>query len=362
MRVPFRLLDVFAEAPFAGNQLCVVSETPDGLDGETMQTLAHEIGFSETTFVTAVRDGVYDVRIFTADDEIAFAGHPTLGTAFALVEAGLVTSPVVQTSAAGDVTVEVDLAANQATMRQLPPVFGPEVADRDAVANAAGLKASDLVDGLPVVSASTGLAHLMVPVKDEATLRRAERDDRGCGEVCAAADAESLYLFAVRGPGDVMARMFDRGISDRRGPCHGFGRGSTGRLPVGTLARGHAWEGDGGAGRDGAPTELPPRRGRSRCRLLGDLGCRRRADRGRRRVRGLSVRPRDRTSATARRSSSTDPGRLGRRGGRSCTGLTATGLSYETSPFEKMAVESPAGATTHRAKPSAPPVFVMLNR
>ena len=296
MRVPFRLLDVFAEAPFAGNQLCVVSETPDGLDGETMQTLAHEIGFSETTFVTAVRDGGYDVRIFTPDDEIAFAGHPTLGTAFALVEAGLVTSPVVQTSTAGDVPVEVDLAANQATMRQLPPVFGPEVTDRDAVANAAGLQASDLVDGLPVVSASTGLAHLMVPVKDEATLRRAERDDRGCGEVCAATDAESLYLFAVRGDWRRDGAHVRPGDHDRGGPCHGFGRGSTGRLPVGTLTRGHAGEGDGGAGRDGAPTELPPRRGRSRCRLLGDLGGRRRADRGRRRVRGLSVRPRDRTS------------------------------------------------------------------
>ena len=120
MRIPFRLLDVFAETPFAGNQLCVVSETPEGLDGETMQTLAHEIGFSETTFVTAIRDGGYDVRIFTPDDEIAFAGHPTLGTAFALVEAGMVTSPVVQTSTAGDVTVEVDLPTNQATMRQLP--------------------------------------------------------------------------------------------------------------------------------------------------------------------------------------------------------------------------------------------------
>ena len=155
----------------------------------------------------------------------------------------MVTSPVVQTSTAGDVTVEVDLPTNQATMRQLPPVFGPEVTDRDAVANAAGLQASDLVDGLPVVSASTGLAHLMVPVKDEATLRRAERDDRGCGEVCAATNAESLYLFAVRGDGDVMARMFDRGIDDRGGPRHGFGRGSTGRLPVGTRTRGHAGEG-----------------------------------------------------------------------------------------------------------------------
>ena len=198
MRVPFRLLDVFAEASFAGNQLCVVSETPDGLDGETMQTLAHEIGFSETTFVTAIRDGGYDVRIFTPEDEIGFAGHPTLGTAFALVEAGLVTSPLVQTSTAGDVPV-------------------------DAV-----LQAADLVDGLPIVSASTGLAHLMVPVKDEATLRRAERDDRGCGDVCAATDAESLYLFAVRGPGDVMARMFDRGITIGEDPATGSGAGPLG--------------------------------------------------------------------------------------------------------------------------------------
>ena len=203
-----------------------------------MQTLAHEIGFSETTFVTAIRDGGYDVRIFTPEDEIAFAGHPTLGTAFALVEAGLVTSPLVQTSTAGDVPVEVDLETNQATMRQLPPVFGPEVTDRDAVANAAGLQAADLVDGLPVVSASTGLAHLMVPVKDEATLRRAERDDRGCGEVCAATDAESLYLFAVRGDGDVMARMFDRGITIGEDPATGSGAG-----PLGAYLSEHALAG-----------------------------------------------------------------------------------------------------------------------
>ena len=295
MRVPFRLLDVFAEAPFAGNQLCVVSETPEGLDGGDDA----DPGARDRVLRDDVRDRDPRRRLRRSDlhagREITFAGHPTLGTAFALVEAGMVTSPVVQTSTAGDVTVEVDLATNQATMRQLPPVFGPEVTDRDAVANAAGLQASDLVDGLPVVSASTGLAHLMVPVKDEATLRRAERDDRGCGEVCAATDAESLYLFAVRGDGDVMARMFDRGITIGEDPATGSARGSTRRLPVGTRARGHAGEGDGGAGRDGAPTELPPCRGRSRRRLLGDLGGRRRADRGRRRVRGLSVRPRDRT-------------------------------------------------------------------
>ena len=76
MRVPFRLLDVFADVPFSGNQLCVVPDVPDGVDADTMLTLAREIAFSETTFVTAVRDDGYDVRIFTPDGELPFAGHP----------------------------------------------------------------------------------------------------------------------------------------------------------------------------------------------------------------------------------------------------------------------------------------------
>ncbi len=146
MRVPFRLLDVFAEELFAGNQLCVVLKSPDGLDTKDMQILAREIGFSETTFVTSVRADGYDVRIFTPDDELPFAGHPTLGTAFTLVAEGLVGPSLVQTSAAGEVPVEVDLAAGRATMRQLPPVFGQEVVDRALVASGAGLEAADLVE------------------------------------------------------------------------------------------------------------------------------------------------------------------------------------------------------------------------
>ncbi len=94
-------------------------------------TLAREIAFSETTFVTGVRDGGYDVRIFTPDAELPFAGHPTLGTAFTLASEGRVGPHVVQTSAAGDVPVEVDLAAGSAWMEQLPPSFGDEIDDRE---------------------------------------------------------------------------------------------------------------------------------------------------------------------------------------------------------------------------------------
>jgi len=228
MRVGFRLLDVFADVPFSGNQLCVVPDVPDGVDADTMLTLAREISFSETTFVTAVRDDGYDVRIFTPDGELPFAGHPTIGTAFLLVSEGRVPTTLVQTSAAGDVPVQVDLAGATATMLQLPPEFGEPIEDRTAVAAGAGLAPRDLVADLPVVAVSTGIPHVMVPLRDEATLRRAQRDATACHAICESADAESLYLFAVRGQGDVMARMFDRYTAIGEDPATGSAAGPLG--------------------------------------------------------------------------------------------------------------------------------------
>jgi trans-2,3-dihydro-3-hydroxyanthranilate isomerase len=228
MRVPFRLLDVFADEPFSGNQLCVVPEVPEGLDADTMLTIAREIAFSETTFVTAVGDDGYDVRIFTPDGELPFAGHPTIGTAFLLVSEGRVPATLVQTSAAGDVPVQVDLAGARATMLQLPPEFGEPIEDRAAVAAGAGLEPRDLIADLPVVPVSTGIPHVMVPVRDEATLRRAQRDATACHTICEAAEAESLYLFAVCGDGDVMARMFDRYVAIGEDPATGSAAGPLG--------------------------------------------------------------------------------------------------------------------------------------
>jgi trans-2,3-dihydro-3-hydroxyanthranilate isomerase len=229
VEIAFRLVDVFTDVPFAGNQLCVVPDVPAGVSTETMQTLAREIGFSETTFVTAIRSAGYDVRIFTPVSELPFAGHPTLGTAFVLVSEGRVEPRVTQTCIAGEVPVVIELEARRGSMRQLPPVFGTNVDDRGAVAEAAGLAASDLVPELPIVPISTGIPHLMVPVRDEATLRRAWRNDAACADVCRRADeAESLYLFTVRGPGDVMARMFDRSPEIGEDPGTGSAAGPLG--------------------------------------------------------------------------------------------------------------------------------------
>lgn len=228
MEVSFRLVDVFTEVPFAGNQLCVVPDTPEGLDSDAMQTLAQEIGFSETTFVTESRGDGYRMRIFTPAQELPFAGHPTLGTAFTLVSEGRVNSSCLQTTEAGDVPVVVDTRTGFAWMTQLPPVFNEEFADGELLARAAGLDPNDLHPDLPAQVVSTGLGPLLVPIRNEGALRRAERDQRACREAVELAGGECLYLFAVRGDGDVMARMFDPFSGIGEDPATGSAAGPLG--------------------------------------------------------------------------------------------------------------------------------------
>jgi trans-2,3-dihydro-3-hydroxyanthranilate isomerase len=228
MHVEFRLVDVFTEVPFAGNQLCVVPETPDGLDTDAMQALAREIAFSETTFVTETGPATYRMRIFTPAGELPFAGHPTLGTAFTLVSEGRVVTPVIQSTTAGDVPVEIDLGARFGWMRQLSPEFGPEFGDGALVAEAAGLSIDDLHPDLPMQVVSTGLGPLLVPLRDDDALRRAVRNGAACVEAARRSGGECLYLFAVRGDGDVRARMFDTALSIVEDPATGSAAGPLG--------------------------------------------------------------------------------------------------------------------------------------
>ena len=204
--ISFRIVDVFTPRPLAGNQLCVVPEPAD-IDQATMQAIAKEFGFSETTFVTEAGGDRYAMRIFTPGKELPFAGHPTLGTAFVMVSERRVTSPAIQSVAAGEIPVEVDAGSNWAWMRQLPPVFGPEFTDRGLIARAIGLTVDDLHPDLPVRTVSTGLPPTIVPVRDLQALRRA-RNTEAVGEAVAASDAEELYLFALTDDG-VTARMFE---------------------------------------------------------------------------------------------------------------------------------------------------------
>ena len=113
-------------------------------------------------------------------------------------------------------------------MVQLPPRFGTELADRAAVAAAAGLETADITEGLPIVPGSVGIWHVMVPIVSDDALRRAVRDQRGCHDLLTRIDAEALYLFAIRGPGDLRARMFDRDAEIGEDPATGSAAGPLG--------------------------------------------------------------------------------------------------------------------------------------
>jgi trans-2,3-dihydro-3-hydroxyanthranilate isomerase len=177
-------LDVFTSRPLTGNGLAVVHHA-DGIDDATMLAFARETKLSETTFVqTATEPGAdYRNRIWTVVSELPFAGHPSLGTAVAVAHARAEREAhYVELSSSG---------VARASMLQEPAAFGDEV-DRDRVFRALGLEASDAHPELPPQVVSTGLAHLMIPAREESVLNRARPDNelldallRELGVICA---------------------------------------------------------------------------------------------------------------------------------------------------------------------------------
>jgi PhzF family phenazine biosynthesis protein len=129
--------------------------------------------------------------------------------------------------AAGEFPVEVDLDRGFATMRQLPPTFGPEIADLDGVAGGGGLTPADLHPDLPPQLVSTGLPHLLVPVRDEATLRRATRNDDALRALWKRYGPDCIYLFALTEEG-ATARLFDAGLGIGEDPATGSAAGPVG--------------------------------------------------------------------------------------------------------------------------------------
>lgn len=228
MRIEFRLVDVFTERPLSGNQLCVI---PDGagMPDELMQGLAREIGFSETTFVTEAAADRYAMRIFTPGAEIPFAGHPSLGTAFVLASEGRIDGHAVQSVAAGEFSLDVDLEASKAWMDLGMPKLGPGAPDLRAVAEAAGLAETDLDPGLPPQVVSAGLPHLMVSLAEPDLLGRARPDPERLRELLGGLGADGYYLFFFDPDSNhVSARMFGPGLSLLEDPATGSAAGPLG--------------------------------------------------------------------------------------------------------------------------------------
>lgn len=235
-------LDVFTDRPLEGNQLAVFPE-PGNLDAETMQAVTREMNFSECTFVLpAERGGDVRMRIFTPGEELPMAGHPTIGTTFALAVEGAITpqrSDFVFELGVGPTPVALEWAGHTlsfAWMTQPLPEFGGLVTDRRALAAAVGLEEADLPAHLPAQVISCGVPFLFVPIASRAAVDSVSIDKRALARCCADAGIEELPTFFFTTDGQaaeeaaqtVYSRMLAPGFGIVEDPATGGASGPLG--------------------------------------------------------------------------------------------------------------------------------------
>ncbi len=180
----FLTADVFTSVPFSGNQLAIVFGA-EGLPSDTLQAITREFNYAETTFVFAPDDPSHTrrVRIFTPELEVPFAGHPTIGTAHALVASGEVHASsdevtIVLGENVGPVPVRVRLAGGVPVHAQLTTAQLPETREAPLsvaqLAEVLSLSESDFVGGAHApAGVSCGLPFLVVPLQSVDAVRRA---------------------------------------------------------------------------------------------------------------------------------------------------------------------------------------------
>lgn len=204
---PFKQVDVFSSVPFMGNPLAVVLGA-DGLDGAQMQAIARWTGLSETTFVLAPRDPAadYRVRIFSPEMEFPFAGHPTLGTAHALLDAGMRPKGARIVQECGVGLVQLERQAGGVLAFQAPPCSARPL---DA-ALLPLLQAA--LDGAPAAAGSIvemGIRWLCVPLASAAACLAVRADSVALAALLAASRADGLALYGAHpagGPADYEVR------------------------------------------------------------------------------------------------------------------------------------------------------------
>jgi len=233
--------DVFTDRLFGGNQLAVILDGR-GLSTETMQAIAKEMNFSETTFVLPPEKPATDVRmrIFTPGSEMPMAGHPTIGSTFALARAGVIEPKrerFVFGLNVGPVTVALTWKGDElsfAWMSQARPIFGEPIADKAAAAAALSLSPAAVAGtGHPVQEVSCGVPFLFVPLATRSAVDNASINPGQLAALIQSAKsrANGVFLFSTQPGSDratAYSRMFapDLGISED--PATGIASGPLG--------------------------------------------------------------------------------------------------------------------------------------
>jgi trans-2,3-dihydro-3-hydroxyanthranilate isomerase len=228
--------DVFTDAPLAGNQLAVFTETA-GLTAAQMQAMTRETKFSECTFVQPPELAGTDVRlrIFGPANEMQFAGHPVIGSTFALADDGVIAVGRKEFTfglGIGPTLVELEWQGDRlqfAWMTQQKPVYGPTFPTPAALAAGLGLEASALRPGALPQEVSCGSAFMFVPLVSRAAVDQAVVDIRAVTAAFEAAKLtrRGLFIFSTE-PGSDGATCYSRMMGANEDPATGSASGPLG--------------------------------------------------------------------------------------------------------------------------------------
>jgi trans-2,3-dihydro-3-hydroxyanthranilate isomerase len=229
VNLPFYLVDVFAQSKYAGNQLAVIADAGHLSDLE-MLAIAQEMNYSETTFIRdrEPRNGGYDVRIFTPQKELPFAGHPTLGTAYVLhqeiIESS--TDKIILNLKAGQISVEIQ-ESGLLWMRQNTPIFCQRY-PAESLAEILNLDCDDIDLRFPIQDVSTGVPFTIVPLKTHESLKKARANREKYFAFVEKTQAQAILIFCPETyspENDLSVRVFAEALGIPEDPATGSANG-----------------------------------------------------------------------------------------------------------------------------------------
>lgn len=236
-RYPFYQVDAFTEKPLEGNPCAIILDADD-MKSETMQQIALENNLSETSFVLRSEKANFRARYFTPAEEIPLAGHPTIATIHLLLEVGKIQLREKKTAVslelkAGVIQVEIEAKDSQhvlITMSQLKPKF-LSTYSAEEIASSFSLQPEDILTDSPVQTVSTGTPQLMIPLRNQESLRKALINNSAYTALRERADFFSAHLFCLQGftkEGRTSARHFGTPPDTFEDPFTGSATGGMG--------------------------------------------------------------------------------------------------------------------------------------
>jgi trans-2,3-dihydro-3-hydroxyanthranilate isomerase len=237
MNYPFYIVDVFAVDQYTGNQLAVFTNA-EQLSDHKMQEIAKEINFSETTFIDASpeTENCYNVRIFTPKQELPFAGHPTLGTAYIIRESVISQQEKINLNQitlnlkAGKIPVKWENTPQGEEvlwMQQNQPQFGQTISP-ETMASVLNISPEAIHPNFPIQEVSTGVYFLIVPVASLETLKNIKVNLDAYYQLINSLQAKSILVFSPETYGsenDVCVRVFADYLGIPEDPATGSANG-----------------------------------------------------------------------------------------------------------------------------------------